>query len=102
MIDPQVAALIAIFCFQVLIAWIHTHYMEYVWWLVIAGQVAGWGGQAMGHILFERRFDPVTDIVAALILNPALLVYTLLFKVGYRAELKRQIDADVPQLLANL
>jgi hypothetical protein len=57
---------------------------------------AAWIAQFIGHGVFEKRAPKLTEnLVQALVLAPYFVVWELLFFVGYRPQLKRELDVLV-------
>ncbi|KAG8218825.1 hypothetical protein J3R82DRAFT_4503 [Butyriboletus roseoflavus] len=66
-------------------------------------QVVSWIAQFLGHGLAEGRAPALLDnIVGAFVLAPFFVHLELLFKLGYRPELHRQLKNDVGKEIANL
>jgi len=66
-------------------------------------QLVSWIFQFLGHGLAEGRAPALLDnIVGALVLAPFFVHLELLFKLGYRAELHKQIKNDVGKEIVRL
>ncbi|KAG0270248.1 hypothetical protein BGZ96_006336, partial [Linnemannia gamsii] len=64
----------------------------------IASYIHGvaWIAQFIGHGVFEKRAPKLTEnLVQALVLAPYFVVWELLFIVGYRPQLKKELDVLV-------
>jgi uncharacterized membrane protein YGL010W len=60
--------------------------------------IACWIAQFIGHGKFEGRAPALLDnLVQAIFLAPFFVWFEILFKLGYRPELKRRIDQAVEQ-----
>ena len=60
--------------------------------------IACWIAQFVGHGKFEGRAPALLDnLVQAIFLAPFFVWFEILFKLGYRPELKRRIDQAVEQ-----
>jgi uncharacterized membrane protein YGL010W len=58
--------------------------------------IACWIAQFVGHGKFEGRAPALLDnLVQAIFLAPFFVWFEILFKLGYRPELKRRIDQAV-------
>ncbi|KAF8138680.1 hypothetical protein EV363DRAFT_1155651 [Boletus edulis] len=66
-------------------------------------QVVSWIAQFLGHGLAEGRAPALLDnIVGAFVLAPFFVHLELLFKLGYRPELHKQLKNDVGKEIARL
>ncbi|KAG0217725.1 hypothetical protein BGX33_009733 [Mortierella sp. NVP41] len=64
----------------------------------IAGYIHGiaWIAQFIGHGFFEKRAPKLTNnLVQALVLAPYFVVWEVLFFLGYRPQLKKELDVLV-------
>ncbi|KAG0056754.1 hypothetical protein BGZ90_005482 [Linnemannia elongata] len=58
--------------------------------------IVAWIAQFIGHGIFEKRAPKLTEnLIQALVLAPYFVVWELLFMVGYRPQLKRELDVLV-------
>ncbi|KAK4934715.1 hypothetical protein LTR10_024088 [Elasticomyces elasticus] len=77
-----------------------THGMAANFW-AIAGFLAGWIVQFLGHGMFEGRAPALLDnIFQAFFLAPLFVWMELLFALGYRPELKSRLDKMVKEDIA--
>ncbi|KAK3819031.1 MAG: hypothetical protein J3R72DRAFT_502503 [Linnemannia gamsii] len=64
----------------------------------IAGYIhaVAWIAQFIGHGVFEKRAPKLTEnLVQALVLAPYFVVWEVLFMMGYRPQLKNELDVLV-------
>ncbi|KAI1315290.1 hypothetical protein EDD11_001022 [Mortierella claussenii] len=67
--------------------------------------IASWIAQFIGHGIYEKRAPKLLDnLLQALVLAPYFVVYEALFFIGYRPQLKQELDvlikADIAQFRA--
>jgi len=66
-------------------------------------QVVSWIAQFLGHGLAEGRAPAVLDnLIGAVILAPFFVHLELLFKLGYRQELQKQLQNDIGKEITRL
>ncbi|KAG9317643.1 hypothetical protein JVU11DRAFT_1854 [Chiua virens] len=66
-------------------------------------QVVSWVAQFLGHGLAEGRAPALLDnIVGAFVLAPFFVHLELLFKLGYRPELQKQLKNDIGKEIAKI
>ncbi|KAF9130925.1 hypothetical protein BGX30_013304 [Mortierella sp. GBA39] len=58
--------------------------------------ISAWIAQFIGHGVFEKRAPKLTEnLIQALVLAPYFVVWEFLFMIGYRPQLKRELDVLV-------
>ncbi|KAI9238122.1 MAG: DUF962 domain protein [Podila humilis] len=64
--------------------------------IALGVHVVAWIAQFIGHGVFEKRAPKLLDnLLQALVLAPYFVVYEVLFFIGYRPQLKAELDALV-------
>ncbi|KAF9109663.1 hypothetical protein BGX27_007355 [Mortierella sp. AM989] len=73
--------------------------------IALGVQIVAWIAQFIGHGVYEKRAPKLLDnLLQALVLAPYFVVYEVLFFLGYRPQLKQELDvlilADIAQFRA--
>lgn len=69
--------------------------------IAVAGHVASWIFQFIGHGVAEKRSPRLVDnLVQALVSAPYFVFFEVLFALGYRPKLYREMKAEVEKDIA--
>jgi uncharacterized membrane protein YGL010W len=73
---------------------IHQHFPQYVIPGFLLAQICSWAPQILAHKFIEGRAPALFDNMAqAFLLAPFFVFYEVLFKLGYRPALAKEIHA---------
>ncbi|KAG2222233.1 hypothetical protein INT45_010646 [Circinella minor] len=69
--------------------------------IALAGHIASWIFQFIGHGVHEKRSPKLMDnLVQALVSAPYFVFFEVLFKLGYRPQLRKEVETEVEKDVA--